>query len=488
MRRPVMFLAATAMTVATVASAQVRTLNPREVAEARQQHAALVEEFGGAETGTRGAYVESVGRRVAAYSGVANPAATYRFTVLNSAVENAFAVPGGYVYITRQLMAFMNDEAELGFTLGHEVGHIAANHAQARRSAQSRNSVLGVLGSVLGGVLGGSVFGDLISQGAQQAAAMRTLGFSREQEYQADSLALRYLISSGYDPAGGPGILAGLGRASALEARVQGRDNRQTPEWASTHPLSENRTQRARAEAQSTGRLNTGMRNRDQFLAQLDGVIVDDDPAQGIIDGRYFTHPDLRIQFAVPVGFLMQNSTREVSIKGSSGQAKFSGGRYTGTLESYAYRVLQGLAGGRQQIALPPPQRTTINGMPAAFATTRARTNSGYVDVSIVAYQWDRDTVYHFLMLTRGGVGVAPFAQMINSLRRITPNEASAIQPRMIDIVTVGGRDTVQSLAGRMAYREFKLERFLSLNGLAANSRLAPGQKVKLVVYGRRRS
>ncbi|MDQ3246429.1 MAG: M48 family metalloprotease [Pseudomonadota bacterium] len=483
-----MFLAATAMTAATVASAQVRTLNPREVAEARQQHAALVEEFGGAETGTRGAYVESVGRRVAAYSGVANPAATYRFTVLNSAVENAFAVPGGYVYITRQLMAFMNDEAELGFALGHEVGHIAANHAQARRSAQSRNSVLGVLGSVLGGVLGGNVFGDLISQGAQQAAAMRTLGFSRDQEYQADSLALRYLIASGYDPAGGPGILAALGRASALESRLQGRDNRQTPEWASTHPLSENRTQRARAEAQATGRLGTGTRNRDQFLAQLDGVFVDDDPAQGIIDGRYFTHPDLRIQFAVPVGFLMQNSTREVSIKGSSGQAKFSGGRYTGTLESYAYRVLQALAGQRQQLAIPPPQRTTINGMPAAFATTRAQTNSGVVDVSVVAYQWDRDTVYHFVMLTRGGAGVAPFAQMINSLRRITPAEASAIQPRIVDIVSVSGSDTVQSMASRMAYRDFKLERFLSLNGLAANSRLVPGQKVKLVVYGRRRS
>ncbi len=488
MRRSIMFLAATAMTAATVASAQVRTLNPREVAEARQQHAALVEEFGGAETGTRGAYVESVGRRVAAYSGVANPAATYRFTVLNSAVENAFAVPGGYVYITRQLMAFMNDEAELGFALGHEVGHIAANHAQARRSAQSRNSVLGVLGSVLGGVLGGNVFGDLISQGAQQAAAMRTLGFSRDQEYQADSLALRYLIASGYDPAGGPGILAALGRASALESRLQGRDNRQTPEWASTHPLSENRTQRARAEAQATGRLGTGTRNRDQFLAQLDGVFVDDDPAQGIIDGRYFTHPDLRIQFAVPVGFLMQNSTREVSIKGSSGQAKFSGGRYTGTLESYAYRVLQALAGQRQQLAIPPPQRTTINGMPAAFATTRAQTNSGVVDVSVVAYQWDRDTVYHFVMLTRGGAGVAPFAQMINSLRRITPAEASAIQPRIVDIVSVSGSDTVQSMASRMAYRDFKLERFLSLNGLAANSRLVPGQKVKLVVYGRRRS
>lgn len=489
MRKSILLLAASAMAVTSVASgAQVRNLNPREVAEAQQQHALLVREFGGAETGARAAYVESVGRRVAVHSGIANSAAAYHFTVLNSAVENAFAVPGGYVYVTRQLMALMNDESELGFALGHEVGHVAANHAQARQSAQRRNSVLGVLGSILGSVLGGSVFGDLISQGTQQAAVMSTLRFSREQEYQADSLGLRYLIAAGYDPAGGPGILAALSRASAIEARVQGRDNRQTPEWASTHPLSENRMQRARAEAQATGRLGTGARNRDQFLAQLDGIYVDDDPAQGIIDGRYFTHPDLRIQFAVPVGFLMQNSTEAVSIKGSAGQALFSGGRYNGPLDGYIYRVFQELTGGRQQLAVPPPQRITVNGMPAAWTTARTQTRSGVIDVSVVAYQWDANTVYHFIMVTRGGAGIGPFAQMVNSLRRITPGEAAAIRPRIIDVVTVGPRDTAQSLASRMAYPSFKLDRFLALNGLTAGAPLVPGQKVKLVVYGARRS
>lgn len=149
--------------------------------------------------------------------------------------------------------------------------------------------------------------------------------------------------------------------------------------------------------------------------------------------------------------------------------------------------MLQELGGGQVRLAVPPPQRTTINGIPAAFTTARANTSSGVVDASVVAYQWDRDTVYHFVMLTRGGYGMQPFAPMIQSLRRISPAEASAIRPRVIDVVTVGGADTVQSLAGRMAYRNFKLERFLSLNNLAPNARLVPGQKVKLVVYGTRR-
>ena len=164
--------------VTTALSAQgLRTLNPRYVAEAQRQHQQLVQEFGGAETGPRGAYVASVGQRVAAYSGIANPTAAYHFTTLNAAVENAFAVPGGYVYITRQLMALMDDESQLAFALGHEVGHIAANHAQQRQSAASRNSVLGVLGAILGSVIGGDMFGNL----AQQAAQVSTLRFSRQQ-------------------------------------------------------------------------------------------------------------------------------------------------------------------------------------------------------------------------------------------------------------------------------------------------------------------
>jgi predicted Zn-dependent protease len=482
------FLVASAMAsllVSGAVSAQaLRTLNPRYVAEAQRQHPQIVAEFGGAETGRRSAYVESVGRRVAAFSGVANPGVTYHFTTLNSAVENAFAVPGGYVYVTRQLMALMDDESQLAFALGHEVGHVAANHAQQRQSAASRNSVLGVLGAILGSVIGGDVFGNL----AQQAAQVSTLRFSRQQEYDADNLGIRYLTSAGYDPLGGAGVLAALTRASALEARVQGRDSRQTPEWASTHPLSANRAQQALAMAQRTRRAGTGMRNRDQFLAELDGVFVDDDPAQGVIEGRTFTHPDLRIQFSVPAGYLMQNSTEAVSIKGSAGQAQFSGGRFNGTIDQYIYRVIQQLTEGRMQLAVPPPQRTVINGIPAYFTTTRANTSSGSVDVSIMAYQWDANSIYHFVMLTRGGAGIGPFVPMVDSIRRVSANEASAIRPKVIDIVTVGPGDSVNSLAGRMAYRDYQVDRFLSLNGLNPGARLAPGQKVKIVVYGNRRS
>jgi predicted Zn-dependent protease len=482
MKRRLLWLSVAALAIAPAAAQPARYLNPQDVAEAQREHTQLVQELGGEETGPRAAYVRSVGQRVGVYSGIAQPGQALHFTTLNSAVENAFSVPGGYVYITRQLMGLMDDESQLAFALGHEVAHIAANHAHIREQYARRNP-LGVFGQIVSAIFGPGV-GSLLSARAK----LDTLSFSREQEYQADDLGIRYMIAAGYDPAGAAGILAALSRNTALQARVQGRTNRQTPEWASTHPLSENRMQVAFQEARATGRLGTGIRNRDSFLREIEGLYIDDDPAQGVIEGPVFTHPDLRIQFAVPTGYLMSNGTYAVTISGSAGKAQFSGGRYRGSLEDYILRVFMELTRGRLQLNIPPPQRTVINGMPAALTTTRFNGASGPVDVSVVAYQWDAERVYHFVMLTPGGYGIGPFMPMINSLRRISAHEAAAIRPRVIHIETVRPGDTVQSLASRMAYRSFKLERFLSLNGLAPNSVLAPGQKVKLVVYGTRRS
>ncbi|HEX4800474.1 MAG TPA: M48 family metalloprotease [Sphingomicrobium sp.] len=482
MRRTVLLFCTVALAVAPAAAQRMRYLSPQDVAEAQRENTQVVEEMGGAETGPRAAYVASIGHRVANFSGVASPGQAFHFVTLNSAVENAFSVPGGYVYITRQLMALMGDESQLAFALGHEVGHVAANHAHIREQYAERNP-LGMFGQIVGAIFGPGAVTNILLQ-----AKLDQLSFSREQEYEADTLGLRYMIAAGYDPAGAAQLLAALSRETALQARVQGRTNRQTPEWASTHPLSENRMQRALEEARATGKLGTGVHDRDTYLNEIEGLYVDDDPAQGVIDGPTFTHPDLRIQFTVPAGYLMSNGAYAVTISGSAGKAQFSGGRYSGTLDNYIIEVLRLLTRGQVQLAIPRPQRTAINGMQAEYTTTRLNTNSGIIDLSVVAYQWDPQHVYHFVMLAPGGYGIAPFAPMVNSLRKITPQEAAAIRPRVIHVVTVAQGDTIQSLASRMAYRDFKVERFTALNGISANSQLAPGQKVKLVVFGPRRS
>lgn len=480
MRKSFLLLVVAGLAMTPAAAQRLHYLNPQDIAEAQRDNAALVQELGGPETGRRAAYVDAVGHRVGAYSGIANSGQSLHFTTLNSAVENAFSVPGGYVYVTRQLMALMSDESQLAFALGHEVGHIAANHAHIREQYAER-STLGIFGEIVG-----AIFGPGAADIVQARSALDLLSFSREQEYEADTLGLRYMIAAGYDPAGAAGVLAALSRESALEARVQGRTNRQTPEWASTHPLSENRMQRALAEAQATGRLGQGSRNRDAFLNELEGIYVDDDPAQGVIEGPTFTHPDLRIQFSVPQGYLMSNGTDAVTVSGSAGKAQFrQGPPDLDEAIAFAYRLL---TRGQRQIGYPAPQRLVINGMRAAATSARVETDSGPVDASVVAYQWDPQRVYYFVMLTPGGYGMGAFVPMINSLRRITPAEAAAIRPRVIHVETVRPGDTVQSLSSQMAYRNFRLERFLSLNGLYPNSILKPGQKVKLVVYGRRQA
>ena len=200
MRKRVLLLFAAALALTPAAAQQVRYLDPRDVAEAQRENAQVIEELGGAETGPRAAYVDFVGRRVGAYSGLATPRQSLHFTTLNSAVENAFSVPGGYVYVTRQLMSLMGDESQLAFALGHEVGHIAGNHAHQREEVERELSWRALpyimMGEMMGGLGNDLVYRNLL------AAKLQSLSFSREQEYEADTLGLRYMIAAGYDPGG----------------------------------------------------------------------------------------------------------------------------------------------------------------------------------------------------------------------------------------------------------------------------------------------
>jgi len=377
-------------------------------------------------------------------------------------------------------MGLMNDEAELASVLGHEAGHIAARHSSERQ----RTGLLSQLGAVLVGVVTGS---GQLAQLAGQVGQGIFLKYSRSQEYEADDLGVRYLAAAGYDPLASASFLGSLGAATSLEARAAGRgDERSAPSWAQSHPLSAARVKRATQKAQATGRGGRGLRNRDQFMAVVDGIMVDDDPKQGVVEGRNFLHPDLRLRFAVPAGYGMQNGVQAVSIVGQQGQAQFSGGSYNGNLATYIDQAFKAVAGNQNRVDYPQPRSTTVNGIPAAYSTARVSTQQGQVDLTIFAYAWDSNTAYHFATITPAGSGLGPFSSMVQSLGRMSAAQAAAIRPRMIDVVTVRTGDTVATLAGRMAYDDLKQERFMVLNGLSSASRLVPGQKVKLVVYGTR--
>ena len=458
------------------ASAPITQSEAQQGAEAHPQ---LLAEFGGAMTGTHAQYVESVGKNIAVQSGLGNARESFTVSLLNSSVNNAFAIPGGYIYTTRQLVALMNNEAELAGVLGHEVGHVAARHSQRRQAKAQQNTLLGAAGAILSGILlGNTGLGQQIGQTFLQGSQLLTLKFSRSQELEADELGIRYLNQAGYDPRAMATVLQSLALQNALDARLMGRDNATIPEWASTHPDPASRVQTALGKAQGM----SGVTNRDTFLTRIDGLLYGDDPKQGVIEGREFIHPELRFAFTAPQGFFMVNGTRAVSISGQSGKAQLSLAPYNGNLNTYVQSVFSSLS-KEQQITPSSIQRTTVNGLPAAYGTARVNNGNSQVDVTVFAYEFANDRAYHFLAITPAGQA-ATFNAMFSSMRRITAQQAGSVIPRVVDVVTVRSGDTVASLASRMAYSDNQVERFRVLNGLGSNENLTAGQKVKIVVRG----
>lgn len=486
-------LAAVALCAATVpALAQAdRAIQPFSQAEKSQgatAHVEIMREFGDAYSGPQADYVRNVGQNIAVQSGLSTARSDFTVTLLNSPVNNAFALPGGYIYVTRQLMALMNNEAELAGVLGHEVGHTAARHARQRQSRARRNSILGVLATVLGGAIGdnGGLLGGLggfLQNNAMQAAQLATLSFSRSQETQADDLGIRYLNGAGYDPAALSTVLASLAAQNALDTRAAGLDARSVPEWASTHPDPASRVRRALDGARRLNVAN-GRVNRDQFLNAVNNAMYGDDPRQGVVEGRNFLHPDLRLAFTVPQGFGMQNGATAVAISGSNGQAQFTFAPYDGNMDRYLTTVLRQVLGQQGQNAtLTDIRRTTVNGIPAAYGSTRVNSQNGPIDLVIFGYEFARDRAYHFVAASPAG-RAAQFDPLFSSVRRLTANEAANIRPRRLSVVTVGRNDTVASLSSRMAYDALQQDRFLVLNGLTAGSVLTPGSRVKIITYG----
>lgn len=456
-------------------------ITQKEAQMGAQYHPQFLAEFGGAMSGPQAAYVEQIGKNVAVHSGLGNAREAFTVSLLNSPVHNAFAVPGGYIYTTRQLVTLMNNEAELAGVLGHEVGHVAVRHSQRRQQAATKNSLLGILGAIGSSILlGNSQVGQTLSRTFLEGSQLLTLKFSRQQELQADDLGIQYLGRAGYDRRAMGTVLASLAAQNALDARLQGR-NASVPEWASTHPDPASRVQSALAKAGSAA---TGVTNRDTFLSRIDGLRYGDDPAQGMIEGSTFIHPELRFAFTAPQGFYMVNGTRAVSIQGQGGQAQLTTAAYGGNLETYVRQQFTALGGQNSTLAPAEMQRTTVNGLPAVYGTARVNNGNSQVDVVVFAYEFARDQAFHFAVIAPAG-RAGTFSQMFQSMRRISQAEAQAVVPLRLQVVTVARGDTVASLARRMAYSTAQEERFRVLNALRSSDTVTPGQKVKLVVRER---
>jgi predicted Zn-dependent protease len=449
-------------------------IDPEERQLGAEQHPLLLAEFGGSYDAPEALYLKGLGEKVAV---PANLAGQCTFTLVNSDVVNAFAVPGCYIYVTRGLMGIVNSEAELASVLAHEIGHIVADHGER----QQKRSLWRQLGVLAVGLVTGS---EALTRLAGNAAGYFTLRYSRNQEYESDDLGIRYLTQAGYDPNAASDMLAALARNEQYMTRTRGQDDAKSiPEWARTHPLTENRIERSREAAAATGAGNLP-ENERAFLREVDGLLYGDDPAQGFVMGRRFAHPVMRIGFVAPQGFTLTNSPQAILIDGPDGlRGEFGGGRMPpGGLDDYAAAVVdQMLRGAPAQAGQPQTSRS--NGIPLLILPVVVGTQQGDVQITVAAYDAGSGSAYHFVMASQPAEATAAaLRELFLSFHLLTPQQVAALRPRRIRVLSAGRGDTAQSLAGGMA-SDHPLEHFLMLNGRSADQPLRPGELVKIVAF-----
>lgn len=448
-------------------------MSPEQEAKVgREQNPKLLAAFGGAydERPALSRYVTEIGRRLQAVS--EKPSPPFTFTIVNSDTVNAFALPGGYIYVTRGLLALANSEAEIAGVIGHEMGHVIARHTAQRYS----RGVLAQLGALAVGAATGS---RSIAQLANLGAAAYVQGFSREQELEADSLGVRYLARAGYDPRAMASFLESLEADSKLARRIAGKEGRDpAASLFASHPRTARRIAQAVARA---GGARAGKVGHDSYLLRLDGTLWGDDPDQGIRRGREFIHPKLRFRFEVPPDFHMRNTSKAVVAVARNGAAiVFDGARVPAGIAMADHITVQWFP----KVAWRDVEAITVNGMAAATAAARVNTRQGPRDLRAIAIRFDRNQVYRFLILTppeaTAGLNEA-LRRMTYSFRALSAEEAAKVKPLRVRIHEVEAGETVARLAARMAVPDYKVERFRVLNGLGPNEALRPGRLVKLI-------
>ena len=416
------------------------------------------------------AYVDELGQRVAAAS--ERPQLPWRFQVLDSPVVNAFALTGGAVYVTRGILAYIGSEAALMGVIGHEIGHVTARHHVEQMSKQQ----LAGLGLNLGTIFFPEVrpFGDVLGGGL----GILFLKFGRDAERESDRLGVRYSIAQGYDPTDMAHFFSVLGRLSGPERNV--------PSWASTHPDPADREATILAlVADQAGRRTDLESRRSEYLDEVEGLVVGENPREGFMKGRRFLHPDLEFQLTYPEGWNVQNTKTVVYAASPDGGAAL---QLTGT------RVAAGTTPAthareffrRNNIDHGTGERLRVGPFAAYRAPFRARSPAGEL-YGVAGFIMDDDFVYELVGLTRPNAirrYTPVFHAVIESFDRLRDRSALEIEPRTIHLYQVP-----RAVAFRDALRQAGMEaehfdELSLLNNTTLDEELAPGETIKVVRRG----
>lgn len=413
-------------------------------------------------------FIDEKGKQMAAISHRAE--LTYQFKILDSPVVNAFAVPGGYVYFTRGIMAHFNNEAEFAGVLGHEIGHIAARHS----AKQYSRAMAAQLGLAVGSIVSEEFarFSDL----AQTGVGILFLKFGRDAERQSDELGVEYSTKIGYNADEMAGFF------NTLE-RMQQEAGQAIPTFLSTHPDPGERNQRVKKLAQQwqqkTGRKEYNV-NRNAYLQMIDGIIYGADPRQGYVDDQTFFHPELKFQFPVPSQWQLENTPQQVSMAPSAGDAViFFSIVKAGSLEEAASGLVS-----KYQLNVQVSQKLQINGFPAMRVT--ATQTSGNQEIGVIIHVIrDGDIIYDFIAATtpeRYSTYLPVLDRVAQNFARLTDPSRINVQPKRIHVreVTSGGT-LQQALTSFGVTSNDNLEEHAIVNGMELNQHVQAGTLLKII-------
>lgn len=412
-------------------------------------------------------YIDGLGQKMAKISH--RPNLTFHFRVLDSPVINAFALPGGYVYITRGILGYMNSEAELAGVMGHEIGHVTARHgAKAYTRAQ--------LAQV--GLSAGYLFSETFRQFsdvAQVGVGLLFLRFSRDQERQSDQLGVDYSTTVGYDAREMSHFFGTLNR-------LQKQSGQSLPGWFSTHPNPQDREARTlqlASRAQQNSGLSAFKTEREGYLRRIDGIVFGDDPRQGFVQDGYFYHPTLDFQFPVPTDWQLVNTPRQVQMVNRDQTAAI---QFALSQQPSARSAAQKFLADNKARVISSDRRK-VNGMTAEIRESTVAGQDG--ELTVLSYFIKKtNSVYVFHGFCRPryySKNVSHFTNTMEHFDRLRNQKAKNKKPTRLRAIGVSRRSTLKAFLARYPNEKVSAEKLAIINGMKLTDTVRPGDRVKVL-------
>lgn len=440
----------------------------QEIAMGKESDPQVIAFFGLYDNPTLQNFITEKGLQIAAISH--RPNLNYEFKIVDSPVINAFAVPGGYVYFTRGIMAQFNNEAEFAGVLGHEIGHITARHSVI----QQRNAFLGQIGIIAGVILVPELaqFVDPLSYGMQLAL----MSFGRDAERQSDKLGVEYASRIGYDASEMAGFF------ETLERQQVASGTQDMPEFLSTHPSPDERQSTVEELAitwKNKLKLTNAKINRDSYLKRIDGMIIGEDPRNGFVESGVFFLPTLKILFPIPTGWKLQNTPQQVQMTPDNGEALLVLTLSAGTsLEDAANKILT-----NYKLEMVESKKETINGLPALTMIADQKQEQGTIRVisSLIQFEGNIYSLMGISEISKFAGYTSAFLSTIQNFKELKETEKLNRKPDVVHIKTVSSPMTLQAALQHYNLPADQFEKLAILNEMRLSDRLTTGTLIKVV-------